>query len=290
MLAPGGFVAPETVARARTQLTTWGLQPTVAAHAQGRCQRFSAPDADRLSDLQQALDDPKVRAVLALRGGYGTARLVDALDLTGFMHAPKWVAGFSDLTTLLARVNLAGYQALHATMPVMFDAPHSADALDSLRRALWGEQLTYHVPPHPHNRTGAATGTLTGGTLSLVCDGIGTATDVAGGEKILFLEDIGEPLYKIDRMMRQLRRAGKLSQLAGLVVGQFTDVDPGDPPFADTVEAVVADVVANYRYPVAYGFPVGHVGRNLALPCGRTAHLTVTADGTKLQTLDDDQF
>ncbi|MGB3618411.1 MAG: LD-carboxypeptidase [Catalinimonas sp.] len=284
MVAPGGFVAPEVADRAASELRSWGLVPTVGAHALRRHHRFAAPDASRLADLQTAFDDPDVRAVLALRGGYGTARIIDDLDLMGFLAAPKWAVGFSDLTVLLTCLGRWGYQALHATMPVMFDAPGAADALASLKHTLFGGEVDYREAGHLLNRAGRGRGLLVGGTLSLLCDGIGTATDVATEGKILFLEDVGEPLYKVDRMVRQLQRAGRLRDLTGLIVGHFTDLDAGDPPFGATVEEIVAEVVGAYAYPVAYGFPVGHVGRNLALPCGREAELTVGRGAVRLKT------
>lgn len=264
-------------------LEGWGLRVSYGEHVLGRHHQYAGTDAERLHDLQTACDDPDVAAILCARGGYGTTRIVDALDLNGFARRPKWIIGFSDITVLLAKLNRAGFQALHATMPVSFRQEGASEALESLRRVLFGEAVAYHLPPHPLNRLGEAAGPLAGGTLSIVCCSLGTLTELELRDKILFLEEVGESLYRIDRLVGQLKRAGQLAELAGLVVGQFTDIEPDAVPFGQSYEEIIAEAVAEYTYPLAFGFPVGHVGRNLALPCGKLARFAVRPDSVSLE-------
>lgn len=238
---------------------------------------FAGPDDLRRRELQRLLDDPAVRAVFAARGGYGCYRIADDLDLTGLQAHPKWLIGFSDVTVLLSLCYNAGVVSLHGLMPRQFGPPERAESLESLRQWLFGETPPpYGVPAHPLNRPGRATGPLVGGNLALLVNSLGTPTDVNFAGTILFIEDIGETLFSVDRMMRQLRRSGRLAQLAGLVVGQFTDLRLNPSlPFGKDVYAIIADTVADYSFPVLFNFPAGHVDRNLTLPIGRTGTLSV---------------
>ncbi len=240
--------------------------------------QYSATDAARTGDLQRMLDDPKIRAIFAARGGYGCSRIVEHLDFTEFLKHPKWLVGFSDLTVLLSQANALGIAALHAPMVKSMTQEDGGAAMESLRKVLFGEPIAYEVPPHPLNREGTGTGLVTGGNLCLLGHLLGSpsAVDMAG--KILFIEDINEYLYNIDRLMIQLKRAGQLDRLAGLIAGQFTDSrDNPDPPFGQTAYEIVAEHTKAYTYPVCYDFPVGHVADNRALPVGMVARLEVGA-------------
>jgi len=242
---------------------------------------FAGSDELRRADLQQLFDNPAVRAVFAARGGYGCYRLADGLNLTGLQRNPKWLVGFSDVTVLLSLFCNAGIVSLHGLMPRQFGQPERADALESVRQWLFGEVPDqYTVPAHPLNRTGQATGPLVGGNLTLLVNSIGTPTDIDYTGAILFIEDINETLFSLDRMMTQLHRAGRLRNLAGLIVGQFTDMrDSASLPFGKDASQIIADAMSDYDYPVLFNFPAGHVDYNLTLPIGWRVDLRVGETG-----------
>ena len=260
---------------------------------------FAGSDSLRRADLQRLLDDPTVRAVFAARGGYGCYRIADDLDLTGLRAAPKWLVGFSDVTVLLSLFYNHGIVSLHGLMPRQFGQPNRAESQESLRQWLFGEHpAQYVVPAHPLNRPGEstpgestapadrpgrATGPLVGGNLTMLVNSLGTPTDVDFSGTILFIEDIDETLFSLDRMMTQLRRSGRLAKLAGLVVGQFTDMRVNlSLPFEKDAFGIIAEAVADYAYPVLFNFPAGHVDYNLALPIGNCVDLEVDSEGRML--------
>lgn len=238
---------------------------------------FAGSDDLRRADLQRLFDDPAVRAVFTTRGGYGCYRIADDLDLTGLIANPKWLIGFSDVTMLLSLLYVNEVGSLHGLMLRQFGQPNRAESQESVRRWLFGETpARYTVAAHPFNRPGQATGPLIGGNLTLLINSIGTSTDVDFSGAVLFIEDIDETLFSLDRMMTQLRRSGRLAQLAGLVVGQFTDMRSNlSLPFGKDAAGIIADAVATYSYPVLFDFPAGHVEYNLALPIGRRVGLSV---------------
>ncbi len=245
---------------------------------------FAGTDALRRADLQRFFDDPGVRAVFAARGGYGCYRIADGLDLTGLRANPKWLVGFSDVTVLLSLLYNNGIASLHGLMPRQFGQPERTDSLESLRQWLFGQAPGHYVvPAHPLNRPGQAVGPLVGGNLTLLVNSIGTPTDVLYKDTVLFIEDVDETLFSLDRMMTQLRRSGRLSGLAGLVVGQFTDMRTNASlPFGKDAFALIAGAVAEYSFPVLFDFPAGHVAYNLTLPIGGTVRLSVDASGGSL--------
>ncbi len=238
---------------------------------------FAGSDDLRRADLQRLFDDPNVKAVFAARGGYGCYRIADGLDLSGLQASPKWLVGFSDVTVLLSLLHNHGLVSLHGLMPRQFGDPDRADSLESLRQWLFGDIPThYTVSGHSLNRPGRATAPLVGGNLTLLINSIGTPTDINFGNKILFIEDVDETLFSLDRMMTQLRRSGRLADLAGLVVGQFTDMRANlSLPFGKDAYEIIAEAVANYNYPVLFDFPAGHVQYNLTLPIGKVVELAV---------------
>ncbi len=238
---------------------------------------FAGSDDLRRADIQRLFDDPNVRAVFAARGGYGCYRIADGLDLAGLKANPKWLVGFSDVTVLLNLLHKNDIVSLHGLMPRQFGDPDRAASLESLRQWLFGAPPTWYVVvTHPLNRLGRAEGSLAGGNLTLLINSVGTPTDLDFSGKILFIEDIGETLFSLDRMMTQLRRAGRLAKLAGLVVGQFTDMKANlSLPFDKDAYELIADAVADYSYPVLFDFPAGHVDFNLTLPIGKRVELVV---------------
>ncbi|MEW6468667.1 MAG: LD-carboxypeptidase [Bacteroidota bacterium] len=273
VVAPARKIAAAEIQLAVDTLKSWGLNVIFGSHLFRSYHQFSGTDEERAQDLQRMLDDPAVKAIISARGGYGTLRIIDRLDFTGFMRNPKWIIGYSDLTVLHAHLHNLGWTSLHA--PMLIDFFKNAEATDSIRRFLFGEKVSYQAASHPLNRQGKAEGILTGGNLSLLYAIAGSRSDIDTKGKILFLEDLDEYLYHIDRMMMNLERSGKLAHLAGLVVGSMTAMKDNLIPFGKSAEEIIAQAVSKYDYPVCYGFPAGHAEKNLALPFGERAKLDI---------------
>ena len=285
IVCPAGYMAREKAQTCIDTLQQWGYRVRIGATLGGDSETyFSGTDDERLADLQQALDDPAVNAILCGRGGYGLSRIIDAIDFTGFCKTPKWLIGYSDITILHTHVFTHYATAtLHSPMAGAFnDGGAVGEGVLSLRRALTGEPAAYSCPVHRFNRRGRATAQLVGGNLSLLAHSIGSPSDIDTKGKLLFLEDVGEYLYNLDRMLRQLKRSGKLTHLAGLLVGGFIDLKDTTRPFGATFEDIVRDVVSEYDYPVCYGFPVSHGKDNVALKMGMTHTLIVSDEPTLL--------
>ena len=291
-LQPGQRVALVATARKITvaevefavqTLTGWGWEVRVGESIGAAQHQFAGDDDLRRRDLQRQLDDPSIRAIFCARGGYGTARLVDELDFTGFRQNPKWIAGFSDITVLNSHLLRLGYQSIHGVMPVLFGQVGGEAALASLRSALVGEAATYEAAAHPLNRPGTATGELVGGNLSLLHTLTGTSSQASFAGRILFLEDLDEYLYHIDRMLLHLHRSGQLAELAGLVVGHFSQMRDNAVPFGQDAYEIINHYAQRYRFPVGYQFSVGHEADNRALVVGRAATLTVGPGGSTLR-------
>jgi muramoyltetrapeptide carboxypeptidase len=266
---------PNPMTDAVKLLQSWGLEVVLGETVDTSWHQFAGDDELRAHDLQRFIDDDSIKAIIAARGGYGTIRMIDKVDFSRFAQNPKWLVGFSDITVLHTHL-FANYnaQTIHGQMPVNIpDA--SARSLDTLRKALFGEALSYKFTSHALNRSGEGSGILVGGNLSLLIAVAGSVSDLDYNGKILFIEDVGEYLYAIDRMMRNLKRAGKLQHLAGLIVGSFSDVKDNDIPFGQTVTEIIMDVVKEYSYPVCFDFPAGHIPDNCSLILGKTLNLSV---------------
>ena len=260
----------------------WGLNVVLGTSLTSKYHQFAGTDEIRANDFQLMLDDPNIKAIISARGGYGSSRLLDTIDFTNFIQNPKWVTGFSDITAVLCHIHSLGIESIHSTMLKLFMQDGGEFALETLRKVLFGESLAYNIPAHSLNRTGIAKGQLVGGNLAILTHIIGSNSDVDTAGKILFLEDVGEYLYSIDRMMIQLKRAGKLQSLAGLIVGHFSDLEDNEVQFGKNANEIIQDAVAEYNFPVCYGFPVGHEPENWALPCGREVSLSVEENGVWL--------
>ncbi|MBL4676350.1 MAG: LD-carboxypeptidase [Mucilaginibacter sp.] len=256
-------------------LTSWGLEVVLGDTVSASYHQFAGDDDFRAADLQRFIDDDSIKAIFCARGGYGTIRMIDRVNFNRLRQNPKWFIGFSDITLLHSHIiNNYGLACIHGQMPLNIpDA--SKHSLETLRMALFGEKLTYTIEQNPLNRTGDAEGILIGGNLSLMVAVNSSESDVDYAGKILFLEDVGEYLYAIDRMMRCLKRAGKLTGLAGLIIGGFTDMKDNDIPFGQTLPELVMDVVAEYDYPVCFDFPAGHISDNCSLILGQSVSLSV---------------
>ncbi len=289
--SPAGYIMREEILPAATLVQQWGFKIRVGSTIGKRSFTFGGTDEERLQDMQQMLDDPQIKAILCARGGYGTVRIVDALNWNKFKTRPKWIIGFSDVTVLHAHINRnLGIATLHSKMCNSFpDVWASADALQkdtilSIHKALSGQKMQYQAPPHSYNRIGKAEGILLGGNLKTIESLAGSASDIHTDNKILFVEDAGEYLYSVDRMFWNLKRTGKLSKLAALIVGGIkTKQDTPGEYFGKTIYDIISEKVKEYRYPVCFDFPVGHQIDNFALKCGTQHRLSVTAEGTTLQ-------
>ena len=271
IVCPSGYMPVEKASECiRVLNEEWGFQTKVGKTLGNQFNYFSGTDEERLNDFQQMLDDDAVKAVLCARGGYGLSRIIDKINFKKFKKQPKWIIGFSDVTILHSHLYSNYYIAsIHAPMAAAFnDAGYISRFVQSLRNALEGKKLRYPCDPHECNKKGEAIGELVGGNLALLAHLIGTDSDVKTRGRILFLEDTGEHLYNIDRMMYQLKRSGKLSKLAGLIIGGFTDNKDTERPFGQTAYEIIYDVVKEYDYPVCFGFPVSHEKENYALKIG----------------------
>ncbi|WP_303310131.1 LD-carboxypeptidase [Hymenobacter sp. BT730] len=273
----------EDLATAIATLTSWGLEVVLGESTNIAHHQFGGDDEVRRRDFQRQLDDPSIRAILIARGGYGTPRIIDQLDFTRFAENPKWIAGFSDITTLNCHLLRLGHESIHGVMPIFFHQPGGEAALESLKRALFGEPIIYTVPAHELNRFGTAEGELIGGNLSMLQNLTGTPSDCPTDGRILFLEDTDEYLYAIDRMMVHLERTGKLRHLAGLLVGHFSNPQDNQVPFGQTPYEIIDTYAGRYNFPVIYGFPVGHEPENMALICGRRTRITVDESGARVE-------
>ena len=275
---PAGYMAAEKAQNCITTLQDWGYEVFVGKTLGSNSQNyFSATDKERCNELQAMLDNSSINAILFARGGYGMSRIIDKLDFKKFKKNPKWLIGFSDITVMHTHI-YSNYRiaSLHAPMAAAFnDGESKNEYIQSLKNALAGKKAKYKSAPHIFNKTGNATGKLIGGNLSLLAHVIGTASDFETKNCILFIEDIGEYLYSIDRMLQQLKRSGKLDNIAGLIVGGFTDMKDTERPFGKTMDDIINEIMIEYDFPVCFNFPVSHAKENVALKIGAEYNLLV---------------
>jgi muramoyltetrapeptide carboxypeptidase len=276
IVATARKVTEEHIMPAVEQFKNWGFNVVLSPLLFGGTHSYLAgTDEERIAAVQQFLDDPELSAIICARGGYGTTRIIDQVDFREFVKHPKWIVGFSDITALHLRLSALGFESIHGTMPVLFTKEDSSSSVEHLRAALFGEPLELTAAAHPGNKHGEARGKLIGGNLSLVVDSLGTAHEPNTKGTILVLEEVDEYYYKIDRMIVQLKRAGKLDHLAGLVAGHFTDIKETELKFGETVEEIIRYHTKSFPYPVAFNFPTGHENPNFSWIEGREALLSV---------------
>ncbi|MCM1151738.1 MAG: LD-carboxypeptidase [Alistipes sp.] len=284
LVAPAGRLPAGTdTVRIREHFASWGLHVKFSPHCYSVEQPyFSASDADRAADLQQMIDDPSVKAVIACRGGYGSVRLMPLLRLEEMRWNPKWLVGFSDITTLHMALAQLGVESIHGPMPgskFYWEEPASAE---SLRRALFGLVERFDLPPHPLNIPGKAAGRMAGGNLTVLCSACGTSEEIESAEPtILFIEEVNEHVYRVDRMLVQLSRSGALSNVSAVVVGDFSRMS-GSEQFGADAYRTIAAALAPLGIPVVFGFPAGHDRLNLAIYLGRRATVSVDEKGAGL--------
>lgn len=282
ILSPASFPPTENWKQGVEVLESWGLRVRNAPNYLSRYFGLGGTDAERLADLQQMLDDPTIKAIFPIRGGYGTSRLLDSLDFSGFKSSPKWIVGFSDITALLCEVDRLGFASIHGPMPHNFCQKGGESALQSLYTTLFEGVVSISAPSHPLNRLGEASAEIIGGNLSLLCHLVGSPTFGSTEGKILFIEEVGERLYHVDRMLLQLKRAGIFQNLAGLIVGGFTDCNEASLTIGKTAFELVAEHTLGTSFPIAYDFPSGHIPNNQPLVFGVETKLLVNAEGVHL--------
>lgn len=263
---------------------SWGLEVLESQNLRAVHHQFCGTDQQRTESLQWALDNNEVKAIICFRGGYGTVRILDNIDYSNFIQNPKWIVGYSDVTALHNKINQLGIQSLHATMPVNFKE-NSEAALETLKNALFGSNYSIECDYNTNNKLGITKGELVGGNLSILYSLSGTKFDIDTTDKILFIEDLDEYLYHIDRIMWNLKLSGKLENLAGLIIGGMTDMHDNDTPFGSNVIEIILEAVKDYNFPVCFDFPAGHIDDNRALVLGREHQLSIATEKTNLTLL-----
>jgi len=276
---PAGYMPREKAQTCIETLQSWGFEVLVGKTLGSKSKTyFSGTDEERLAELQAMMDEQSVKAILCGRGGYGIGRIIDQIDFTSFKKNPKWIIGFSDVTVLHAHINTnLNIATLHSPMAAAFnDGGFKNKYIRSLKDSLEGKKSIYNCKPHKINKQGSAKAELVGGNLALVTHLIGTKSELQTKGKILFLEDIGEQLYNVDRMLHQLKRSGKLKSLAALIIGGFTDIEDTQRPFGKKVYDIIHELINEYNYPVCFGFPVSHTKENVALKSGCIYQLSIS--------------
>ena len=262
-------------------LKNWKLNVVIGNSIEAEEHQFAGNDKLRASDFQEMLDNPKIKAIWCARGGYGSVRMVDLLDFSNFKNNPKWIIGYSDVTVLHSHLHQLGFETLHAQMPVSIETKTAA-CVQSLKNSLFGNNTTITIPSEVSNITGNAKGVLVGGNLSMLYSVCGSSSSISTKGKILFIEDLDEYLYHIDRMLQNLKRNGMLDQLEGLIIGGMTKMHDNDIPFGQSTEEIILSICNDYNYPIVFNFPAGHIDDNRALILGRKAELIISKTETIL--------
>jgi|UniRef100_UPI00404A9648 muramoyltetrapeptide carboxypeptidase len=273
---------PRDILDAVKLLESWGLNVVLGETVNASWNQFAGTDELRAADMQRFLDDTNIKAIFAARGGYGTIRIIDRVDFSSFRNHPKWIIGFSDITVLHSHIQ-AVYktESIHGQMPLTI-ADGSSVSLETLRKALFNEPLDYSYTSEIENRSGEANAVLIGGNLTLLVMMASSISEQDYSGKILFLEDVGEYLYSLDRMMWNLKRSGKLTDLKGLIVGSFTEMKDNEIPFGQTAEQIIMEHVKEFNFPVCFNFPAGHINDNRALIFGRKVNMLVEKQNVSL--------
>lgn len=282
LISPSSKVKAAYIDSAAQQLRSWGYRVVTGKYAYGSYGNFAGTVEERLADLREALFNPEVKAILCTRGGYGAVHLLNQITPQEIRDNAKWIIGFSDISALHAAWVRAGVASLHAPMcKHLTEECAEQESTRYLHGILNGMMPAYRVAPHEYNRCGEAHARIVGGNLAVLCGLLRTPYDIFAEDTILFIEDIAERTYKVERMLYNLELAGVLPRLAGLVVGQFTEFDE-DPGMCATMYEMIASRVAPYNYPVSFGFPIGHVSENHPIIEGAEVTLSVTPEGTSL--------
>ncbi|WP_245243713.1 S66 peptidase family protein [Mariniflexile gromovii] len=282
IVAPSGILRNRTaeVEQAKNLLKSWGLHAVVGKNVFNQNNHFAGTDAERAEDFQKAMDDPKISAIWCARGGYGAVRILDKLNYTKFRKQPKWIIGYSDITAIHNQVHNEGFESLHAMMCTSLQDNNETikETISTFKDALFGNPLSYTLQGSKHNKTGTTSGLLVGGNLSILYSMLGSKTSIDTKNKILFIEEIGEYEYHIDRMLQSLKRAGYFEHCKGVIVGDITKVRRNTTQWGSSVEQLILDVLTDYNIPVAFNMPAGHEKDNRAMIFGRAVQLNVSQD------------
>lgn len=286
IVAPSGILKnrEREVQQAKDLLKNWGLNVVVGDHVFSKANHFAGSDDERCEDLQKVMDDPKISAIWCARGGYGTVRILDKLDYTKFKENPKWVIGYSDITALHNQLHNNGFQSLHALMCVSLteDLDEIKTSVDTFKAALFGKPTDYNLDASSYNKLGKSSGRLIGGNLTMLHTMLGSDESLDTSGKILFIEEIGEYKYHIDRMLQSMKRAGYFENLSGLIVGDMTKLRKNTTLWGTSIEQLILDALSDYNFPIAFGMPAGHEKDNRALVLGREINLEVSKNGSSI--------
>ncbi len=286
IVAPSGVLnnRDKEIDLARKLMESWGLNVKIGRYVFEKAGHFAGTDAQRIADLQAAIDNKNIKAIWMARGGYGMVRVIDKLDYSGLKSNPKWIVGYSDITALHNDLHNKGLESIHAMMCTSMDANTGpiANSINSLKDALFGKDLYYKIKGSEYNKEGEASGQLIGGNLTLLHTMLGSRSSLDTEGKILFIEEIGEYAYHIDRMLMSLKRAGFFKNCKGLIVGQISNIRENTTPWGKTIEQLILDAFQDYEFPILFGFPAGHEDDNRALILGREVNLKVSKTGGEL--------
>lgn len=287
IVAPSGILKNRftEIDNAKALLKSWGLHTLVGKHIFKNGNHFAGTDAQRCEDFQSALDNPNVKAIWCARGGYGSVRILDKLDYTKFKEHPKWLIGYSDITALLNQINNFGYQTIHSIMCTSLRNPNDPDVKASVaqfKKAVFGEPISYSIPPSTYNKIGEITAPIVGGNLTILQTMLGSETAINTDGKILFFEEIGEYKYHIDRLLQSLKRAGYFDKCAGVIVGDMTKLKKNTTVWGTSIEQLILNTLQDYDFPIVFNVPSGHEDLNKALYFGRQAKVSVSKSGSTI--------
>lgn len=281
IVATARKVAGESIDPAVTLLKSWGLNVVLGKTIGKEDHQLAGADWQRATDFQEMMDRPGIKAIWCAKGGYGTVRMIDRLDFTKFKQHPKWIIGFSDATVLHSHINNFDIATIHGIVAISA-AKASPEAIDSFKKALFGDKISYTLQPHAYNKKGKATGELVGGNLSVLYSIIGSASEADYKGKIIFIEDLDEYLYHVDRMMFNLKRNGYFKEVKGIIIGGMTKMRDNDVPWGHDALQIIQDITKEYKIPICFNFPAGHIQDNRALVMGGQVTLEVSDEGTNI--------
>jgi len=286
IVAPSGILKNRTaeIEKAKTLLKSWGLHVILGKHVFAKANHFAGTDDERCEDFQNALDDPKISAIWCARGGYGAVRILDKLNYSKFKVNPKWIIGYSDITALHNQIHTLGFQSIHALMctSLQDDNETIKETISTFKKAIFGNDLSYTLVGSKYNKTGIASGQLVGGNLTILHTMLGSKTSIDTSGKILFIEEIGEYKYHIDRMLQSLKRAGYFDNCKGIIVGDFTKIKKNTTPWGSSIQQLILDALAEYNFPIAFNMHAGHAKDNRAMVLGKNVTLTVEKEKATL--------